>query len=170
MNRAATASGNPLSGPLPSPTLYPCPTSVISNGSPMPKRSLSMGLGTQSYFVHLCPSFRNCPCIPPPAEPALLQWGEGGWDEEVSQQREGRGGAGWSRGPVLRSLLPHLAWPLSLSLNHWCLKKRKMKRRSWNLSWNWKRWGVTLLPAVPMMSLFSHSLSWGAFWWSWAAH
>lgn len=36
------------------------------------------------------------------------------------------------------AFLPHLAWPLSLSLNHWCLKKRKMKRMSWNLSWSWK--------------------------------
>ena len=158
MNRAATASGNPVSGPLPIPTLYPCPTTIILNRGSMPKRSLSMGLGTQLYFVHLCPSFSNCPCIPPPCRASSPTVGGRGWDEEVSQQRESRGGAGWSRGPVLRSLLPHLAWPLSLSLNHWCLKKRMMKKRSWNLSWSWKHWGGTLLPAVLMTSPFSHSL------------
>lgn len=51
---------------------------------------------------------------------------------------KGRGGAEPSKGPVLRSLLPQLAWPLSLSRNHWCLKRRKRTKRSWSLSWSWK--------------------------------
>lgn len=47
-------SGNSLSEPLLThPVVLPCP---ILNGGSMPKRSLSMGLGTQCYFVH---------CVPP---------------------------------------------------------------------------------------------------------
>lgn len=92
MNRAATASGYPLSGPLPIPTLYPCPTTVILNRGSMPKRSLSMGLGTQLYFVHLCPSFSNCPCIPPPCRASSPTVGGGG--EMRKCHSKGRVGVG----------------------------------------------------------------------------
>ena len=148
MNRAAVASGKPVSGPLPIPTRYPC--------LPQPFWMGALCLrGHSPWGWELSPPLSVFPSLPP-AEPALAPRGEG-WDEEC-QHREGAGGAGRSRGPVLRSLLPHLAWPFSLSLNHWCLKRRKMKRRSWNPSWSWKRWGGILLPAVLRMSLFSHSL------------
>lgn len=163
MNRAAVTSVSLYQGLCPFPPDTPACPSHFEWGLYAYGGTLHWAGSSVLFCPFFCPSFSLVPASLPPAEPALSQRGEGvRW--EVSQHREGAGGAGRSRGPVLRSLLPHLAWPFSLSLNHWCLKRRKMKKRSWNPSWSWKRWGGTPLPAVLRMSLFSHSLSWGAFW------
>lgn len=99
------------------PTLYPCSVPVILNWGSLPNRLLSMGLVTQSYFVYHVPPSVNLLASLPALKPSLLPVGVVGWDEEVSHQR-----SGWSKGPVLQSLLPHWPWPLCLSLNHWGLR------------------------------------------------
>lgn len=71
---------------------HPCPTPIILNRDPAPE-VVPAGAGKSVWFVRV-------PAFLPTAEPALLWRGE----MKKCHSKGKRGGEGWYRGPVLRSL------------------------------------------------------------------